>query len=248
MQLLRLTTPNFHPSNEDLSLGTPELRCVWGLVRSGWHSHFLLNISLSLLSSHDDFRDAVFGQELFMRRPAGKELFDAAVGKGSLNGEGLCELHLNVVGWGEMESAIDRLLAFGTGMAEGKHLAAGVHGCVQMRDYGSNQGLGQVVERRPQQDDVKGAPRQVERLLKISFDIPGGFSVFIHAGCPVGVAGVANQVGKEDALAKAGEVIDVCRRGVAYVDDAQAGLRLKALAQDGPALGMAGHTRPSEPG
>ena len=49
MQVLRLTTPNLHPSDEDLSLGTPELhpsdedlslgtpelKSVWGPVRSG---------------------------------------------------------------------------------------------------------------------------------------------------------------------------------------------------------------------
>jgi len=49
MQVLRLTTPNLHPcdedlslgtpelhpSDEDLSLGTPELRGVWGPFRSG---------------------------------------------------------------------------------------------------------------------------------------------------------------------------------------------------------------------
>jgi len=49
MQVLRLTTPNLHPSDEDLSPGTPELhpsdedlspgtpelRSVWGPFRSG---------------------------------------------------------------------------------------------------------------------------------------------------------------------------------------------------------------------
>ncbi len=33
-QILRLTTPNLHPSDEDLSLGTPELKSVWGPFRS----------------------------------------------------------------------------------------------------------------------------------------------------------------------------------------------------------------------
>ena len=34
-QILRLTTPNLHPSDEDLSLGTPaKLRSVWGPFRS----------------------------------------------------------------------------------------------------------------------------------------------------------------------------------------------------------------------
>jgi len=37
MQVLRLTTPNLHPSDEDLSPGAPELNLtyVWGAVRSG---------------------------------------------------------------------------------------------------------------------------------------------------------------------------------------------------------------------
>jgi len=35
MQILRLTTPHLHPSDEDLSPGTPELRYVWGPFRSG---------------------------------------------------------------------------------------------------------------------------------------------------------------------------------------------------------------------
>ena len=34
-QILRLTTPKLHPSDEDLSLGTSELKCAWGPVRSG---------------------------------------------------------------------------------------------------------------------------------------------------------------------------------------------------------------------
>jgi hypothetical protein len=29
MQVLQLTTPNLHPSDEDLSLGTPELKNAW---------------------------------------------------------------------------------------------------------------------------------------------------------------------------------------------------------------------------
>jgi hypothetical protein len=34
MQILRLTTPHLHPSDEDLSPGTPEMRYVWGPFRS----------------------------------------------------------------------------------------------------------------------------------------------------------------------------------------------------------------------
>jgi hypothetical protein len=34
-QILRLTTPNLHPVDEDLSAGAPELKNVWGPVRSG---------------------------------------------------------------------------------------------------------------------------------------------------------------------------------------------------------------------
>ena len=35
MQILRLTTPNLHPSDEDLSPGTPEMKNAWGPFRSG---------------------------------------------------------------------------------------------------------------------------------------------------------------------------------------------------------------------
>src|ERR1700679_2034816 len=45
---------------------------------------------------HDDFRDAVFGQELAVAGPAGKELFNAAVGKRALDGKLLPKLHLDV--------------------------------------------------------------------------------------------------------------------------------------------------------
>jgi hypothetical protein len=34
-RILRLTTPELHPTDEDLSVGTPELKNVWGPVRSG---------------------------------------------------------------------------------------------------------------------------------------------------------------------------------------------------------------------
>jgi hypothetical protein len=33
-QILRLTTPNLYPTDEDLSVGTPELKSAWGPVRS----------------------------------------------------------------------------------------------------------------------------------------------------------------------------------------------------------------------
>ena len=32
MQVLRLTTPKLHPTDEDLSAGAPELKGVWGPV------------------------------------------------------------------------------------------------------------------------------------------------------------------------------------------------------------------------
>jgi len=35
MQVLRLTTPNLHPTDEDLSVGTPGLESAWGPFRSG---------------------------------------------------------------------------------------------------------------------------------------------------------------------------------------------------------------------
>ena len=35
MQILRLTTPHLHPSDEGLSPGTPEMKCAWGPFRSG---------------------------------------------------------------------------------------------------------------------------------------------------------------------------------------------------------------------
>ena len=34
-QILRLTIPDLHPADEDLSAGAPELKSVWGPVRSG---------------------------------------------------------------------------------------------------------------------------------------------------------------------------------------------------------------------
>jgi len=161
-----------------------------------------------------------------MPRPAGKELFDAAVGEGALDGEGLRELHLNVVSGGEVEAAIDRLFAFGAGMAEGEDLSAGVHGCVKMSDHGGYERLGQIVEGGPQQDDVKGAAGEGERVIEEALHVPDGLAVFVDAGGPVGVGGIANQVSEEDALSEAGEVIDICRGSISNVDDAEAGLRL----------------------
>ncbi len=32
-QILRLTTPNLHPANEDLFMGARKLKSVWGSVR-----------------------------------------------------------------------------------------------------------------------------------------------------------------------------------------------------------------------
>src|SRR5580698_6076147 len=183
-----------------------------------------------------------------MAGPAGEELLDAAVGKGALNGKGLRELDFNVVAGGEMKAAVNRLLALGSGVAEGEHLAAGIHGHMEPGDDGSDKRFGKVVEGGPQEHYVEHAAGKIERLVQEAFDIPDGLSIFIGACGPIAVVGVMDQVGEEDAMAQAGEVIDVCGRGVADVDDAQSGLALQPLAHLGPAAGMTRDARPRESG
>src|SRR5580658_6737840 len=106
-------------------------RCRWLRRSLGCH----------LLSRHDDFRDAVFGEKLAMAAPAGKEALDAAVGKCALDGKLLGELHLNVVAGGDVIAAADGLFALHPGMEEGEHLAAGIHGVRQVGNQGRDQPL-----------------------------------------------------------------------------------------------------------
>ena len=80
--------------------------------------------NIGRLPRHDNFRDAVFGQKLPVPRPAGKQLLNAAVGKGALNRKRLRQLHLNIVAPGEMEAAEYGFLALGSRVTEGQHLAA----------------------------------------------------------------------------------------------------------------------------
>ena len=141
-----------------------------------------------------------------------------------------------------------RLFALGAGVEERQHLAAGIHRGVQMRNHGRNQRLRQVVERGPQQHHIERAAREVERLPQEALDIPDGVAVLVFAGFPLAGAALRHQIRHEDAVAEAGEKIDVGRRRVADVEDAEAGLGFQPLAQEHPCAGVARHPGPDQPG
>ena len=77
-----------------------------------------------------------------------------------------------------------------------------------------------------------------------------GLSSSSFPSVPISGAGLNGKVGEKYALTEAGEVVDICGRSVAGVDDAEAWLGLEALAQGRPSPGMtrvfgAGKTRSS---
>ena len=71
--------------------------------------------------------------------------------------------------------------------------------------------------------------------IAVSYTVTAAFfALLIFAGPPISRPCLANQVGKKDAMAQAGEVIDIGRRGIAGIDDAQPRLGLQALSQHCP--------------
>ena len=144
-----------------------------------------------------------------MAGPSGEQPLDAAIGKSALNGKRLGQLHLDIVEFSDMETAVDRLLTLGAGMEKCQHLAARIHGRKQMRNHRRHQWFGQVVERGPEQRHVKGAPGKVEGMVQEAPDIPHWVALRVDAGLPVPGAGIVDQIGQEDAMAEAGEVVDV---------------------------------------
>ena len=135
-----------------------------------------------------------------MATPAGEEALDAAVGEAALDGELLGHLHFDIVAGGEMEPAAHRLLALRLGVEEGQHLPAGIHRCAEMVDDRGDQGLGQIIERRPQKHHVEHAPGKIERVVQVAFDVPDWVAVFVGAGDPVFAKGIDFKVGEEDAV------------------------------------------------
>ncbi len=70
----------------------------------------------------------------------------------------------------------------------------------------------------------------------------------VRAPLPVSLARVGDDIGHEDAMPKAGEVVDIGRGRVADVDYAKTGFRLQALAQCRPGAGVARDPGPGKSG
>src|ERR1035441_4719059 len=77
-------------------------------------------------------------------------------------------------------------------------------------------------------------------------DVPSRIAVLVRAALPGAAVGGLDRICHEHAMAQPGKVVDVGGRGVASVDDAQPGLRLKPLAQRRPATGVARHPGPGK--
>src|SRR6185312_14262550 len=103
-----------------------------------------------------------------------------------------------------------------------------------MGDDRLDEGLGQIVERGPEEDDVEFAAGEVERLPEEGVGIQDGITVGVLTALPVAGAGVTHEVREKDAVAEFGEEVDVGGRSGTDVDDAQTGFGLEALAQHGP--------------
>lgn len=84
-----------------------------------------------------------------------------------------------------------------------KHLPAWIHCRVKMIDNGLEERLGKVVERGPQEDYVEVAPGKVQRVIEESPHIPDRIVLLVLARLPVAGAGVVDQIGKKNAVAKA---------------------------------------------
>ena len=70
------------------------------------------------LPRHNDLGDAVFGEELAVPGPAGKQALDAAVGEGALNRKLLRQLHFDIVAGSDVIANSCRLFALRPGVEE----------------------------------------------------------------------------------------------------------------------------------
>ena len=131
------------------------------------------------------------------------------------------------------------MLTLAPGVKEGQHLPARIHRIEKPRHHGRNQGFGQIVERGPQQNHIEHAAGEVERMCEKALDVPDRVALLVEAGLPVSRAGVVHHIGQEDAVAHAGQEVDVGRRCVADIEHTKALVSLKALAQHRPAPGVA---------
>ena len=102
-----------------------------------------------------------------------------------------------------------------------------------------DEGFGEVVESGPQEHHVKHAAGEAHGVVEKSLDIPNGVAVLVLAGLPSFVERIVDQVGHEDAVTQAGEVVDVGGRSIADINDAKARLGLQPLAQCSPAARVA---------
>src|SRR5580704_8607326 len=129
-----------------------------------------------ITSARDDhFVEIVLGQEETVVAECGKQLFDIAVGVNTPHRMRRTFLHLDHLRLGEMVAAEDRLRSIRLGMEERKNPSTLAHGKMQALDERSDQSLGNVIERRPQENDVKLAPVEIKVLLKEAVDIKSRF-------------------------------------------------------------------------
>lgn len=198
------------------------------------------------LARNHGLKNAVLGQKLAEAGPVGKEPLNTAVGKNPLQGKLLRQLHLHLVPGSEMEAAMKSLLALGPGVEQGKHLSAGIHGGKETVHNGADEWFRKIVEGCPEQDGIEGTSGEIENLVKKRINIPDRISGEIVARDPVSAIGILNQIGEEDTVPQPGEVVDVGRRGVADVNEAEAGIGLKPLAQGTPPARMASEFGPRQ--
>ena len=140
------------------------------------------------------------------------------------------------------------LLAVGPGVEKSQHLPARICDLKQALHHRRYQWFGKIVKRGPQQNHVKHAAGKIERLGEKALDIPDRVAVLIRARLPVPRVGIVDHIGHENAMAQASQVVDVGRRGIAYVDCVEAGLLLKPLAQSHPSARVARHLGPGKAG
>ena len=201
------------------------------------------------LTGDDDLVEVVFGEEEAIVAVGGEELFDVAIGVDALDGVGLGLLHFNGGGVSEVIAAEGGVRAGGLGVEDGEDASAGIENVVEVLDERLHEALRDVVEGGPEEDDVELAAAEVEVLLEESGKVEAGSAaIFFRREGPGAGEGLVDEVGHVDAVAEAGEEVDVLRRGWTDVEDAEVGLGLKVLKQSLPSAGVTGNAWASEHG
>src|ERR1700757_1890204 len=109
-----------------------------------------------------------------------------------------------------MVAAINGVRSRALGVKDGENPATGMHGRVEVLNKGLHQRLRDIVEGRPEKDNVESASGEIEGLLEEAGSIESGFAAFLGwRRRPVSGQGFVDHVGHVAAVTETGKEVDI---------------------------------------